>query len=301
MKMIEPLAVTDAVLIATNLIEDDAPVWDVATSYAVDAQVISIATHSVYVSETAANLGNDPDTDDGTNWTRLSATNIWKAFDQLIAGQIENADLISYTLQPAGEVSGIAFFGLDADAIDIEVSLGAASYSFHQDLVNVDDVEGWYSWLFSGFVREREALFLNLPYLGAGTEYKIDITGSGTIKVGQIAAGRTTTIGTTEWGAGIGLNDYSRKDSDVFGNVYIVERGFSRLASFPIGVDAKKARRVQRKMEDFRATPAVWIGDDRAEYALIIYGFYKSYTHVLTIDNWSRALIEVEGLTNGST
>lgn len=296
MKMIEPLAVTDAVLTATNLVEDDAPAWDVATSYAVGAQVISIATHSLYVSEVAANLGNDPDADDGSNWTRLSSTNIWKAFDQLIDDQVENDDLISYTITPTGGVSGISFFGLEADAIDIEVSLGATIYNFHQDLVNLDDVEGWYSWLFSGVVREKEALFLDLPYLGVGTEYKIDITGPGAIKVGQIVAGKITTIGVTEWGAQIGILDYSRKDRDSFGNAFIVERRFSRLASFPISVNAERARRVQRKMEDFRATPAVWIGDDRSEYALIIYGFYKSYTHVLAFDNHSRGLIEVEGL-----
>ena len=296
MKMIEPLAVTDATLIATNLTEDDAPVWDAATTYAVDDQVISIATHSVYVSEVAGNLGIDPDLDDGSIWTRLSATNIWKAFDQLIAGQVENADLISYTLQPNSEVSGIGFFGLDADAIDIEVSLDGVSYSFHQHLVNLDDIEGWSSWFFSGVLREKEALFLDLPYLGVGTEYKIDITGSGAIKVGQIVAGKATTIGTTEWGAQVGIHDYSRKDRDSFGNVFIVERRFSRLASFPVGIDARKTRRIQRKMEDYRATPAVWIGDDRPEYALIIYGFYNNYTHVLAFDNWARAIIDIEGL-----
>ncbi len=295
MKIIEPIELTDTVLTATNLTETDAPEWDIATSYAVDDVVMSLTTHSLYVSEVAGNLANDPDTS-GAIWTRLSATNIWKAFDKLIANQVANDDLISYTLQPAGEVSGIAFFGLDADAIDIEVSLGTTVYSFHQDLVNLDEVDGWYSWLFSGVVREKESLFLDLPYLGAGTEYKIDITGSGAIKVGQIVAGKATIIGTVAWGAQIGILDYSRKDRDGFGNVYIVERRFSRLASFPIGVDATKVRRVQRKMEDFRATPAVWIGDERPEYALIIYGFYKSYTQVLVFEDWSTGLIEVEGL-----
>ena len=298
MKMIEPLGVTDATLIATNLTEDDAPIWDVGVTYAVNDPVISIATHSLYVSEVAGNLGNDPDLDNGANWTRLSSTNIWKAFEHLIASQVAFDDLISYTLQPTSAISGIAFFGLDADAIDIEVKLGAQTHTFHQDLVNHDDIEGWYSWFFSGVLREKEALFLDLPYLGAGTEYKIDISGGGPVKVGQIVAGKVTVIGVTEWGAQIGIHDYSRKDSDNFGNVFLVERGFSRLASFPVGIEARKARQVQRKMEDYRATPAVWIGDDRQEYALIIYGFYKSYTHVLTLDNWSRAMIDVEGLVS---
>ena len=298
MKMIEPFAVTDATLLATNLVEDDAPVWDAATTYAVDDVVMSIATHSLYVSEVAANLGNDPDLGDKTKWTRLSATNIWKAFDQMIANQVGFNDLISYTIQPTSAISGIAFFGLDADAIDIEVKLGAETYTFHQDLVNHDDIEGWYSWFFSGVLREREALFLDLPYLGTGTEYKIDISGGGAVKVGQIVAGETTVIGETGWGAELGIHDYSRKNSDVFGNILLVKRGYSRLASFPVSLDARKARRLQRKMEDYRATPAVWIGDDRPEYGLILYGFYRSYSHALTLDNWSRATIDVEGLTS---
>jgi len=295
MKMITPIDVVEATLIATSVAENDAPAWDVATTYAVNDEVISTATHSHYICVTAGS-GVDPDTDDGSNWVRLGATNRWKAFDKLISDPVTDTGPISYTIQPTSMISGIALFGVDADHVSVTVTLGSRSEVFQKTLVNLDDVEGWHSWLFSGVVREKEALFLDLPYYGSGTEYKIDVTGAGVLQIGQIVLGQAVSIGNTAWGAEIGILDYSRKDRDAYGNAIIVERRFSRLASFPIGVDSRRARRVQRKLEDYRAAPAVWIGDERLEYALMIYGFYKSYSHVLDQDDWSRAVIEVEGL-----
>jgi len=297
MKIIEPLAMTDAQLTASSVTENDAPVWNVATAYAVDDPVISLTTHSVYVCE-IANTGVDPDTDvaDPPNWTRLGATNRWKAFDTLISDPVADASPVSYTITPAQVIAGIAFFGLAADAIKITVSLGATTIVYETDLIDLDEVEGWYSWLFSGVQREEEALFMDIPYLGAGTEYLIEITGSGTLGVGQIVLGKVTDLGITQWGSEIGIIDFSRKENDVYGNALILERRFARLANFPIGIPSTRARRVQRTMEEFRAKPVVWVGDSRPEFALIIYGFYQSYTHVLELEGWSKAIIEVEGL-----
>jgi len=295
MKMIAPITITDATLVSSSVLEADAPVWDIATAYVANDPVISLVTHSQYICATG-NTGIDPDNDSGTNWTRIGATNRWKAFDQLISDPVTNAAAISYTIQPAAAISGIAFFGLAADFITVTVTLGAQSYVFQKNLINVDEIDGWYGWLFSGVVREVEALFLDLPYLGAGTEYLIEVTGPGTVAIGQIILGSASNFGVTHWGAEIGILDFSRKDLDVYGNAIIVKRRNARLATFPIGVDARKARQIQRILEAYRATPAVWIGDDRLEYGLMIYGFYSSYSHVLDQENWSHVLIEVRGL-----
>ena len=297
MKIIEPIEMTDAKLSFASIAEDDAPLWDASTAYVLNDKVISLASHSVYVCE-VGNTGIDPDTDIAAtpNWTRLGATNRWKAFDLLISDPAISANTIVYTVTPDRLVSGIAMFGLVADKVTITVELGAAVLIYVIDLISYDDIDGFYSWLFSGVNKETEALRLDLPYLGAGTSYKVEISGVGSLQVGQIVLGEVVDLGVTPWGSEVGIQDYSRKDRDIYGNAKILERRFSRTASFQIGCDARRVRRVQRKMEQFRATPAVWIGDERAEYALVVFGFYTSYTHVLSHNNWSRAVIEVEGL-----
>lgn len=297
MRIIEPAAMSDAQMTASNIPEDDAPEWDVATAYVLNDQVISLATHSVYVAEIPT-TGVDPDTDtsDPPNWTRLGSTNRWKAFDTLISDPVQAVEVINYTITPDTQIAGLALFGLAADAITVTITLGAVVKAHQIDLINLDDVEGWYTWLFSGVQRESEALFLDLPYLGAGTTYQIAISGSGTVEVGQIIYGVVSRLGVTRWGGGIGILDFSRKERDAYGNALILERRFARLASFPIGMASTLARRTQRKLEKFRAKPVVWVGDERAEFGMIVYGFYRDYTHVLEFEGWSRAIIEVEGL-----
>lgn len=297
MNLLEPISVNDTTLISSNLAETDASEWNIATAYVVDDLVISTTTHSVYQCVTA-HTGDNPDTStaDPANWVRLSATNRWKSFDTLISDPALGTDLISYVIEPESEVIGIALFNLIGATVTVTVTKDASSYVYSQELINYDDVDGWYSWLFSGVAQLREALFVDLPFLGAGTQYQIDISATGPVQVGQIVLGKLTELGVTRWGANIGILDFSRKDRDAYGNAIIVERRFAQTASFPIAVDARRARRVQERIAEFRATPAVWIGDDRTEYALMIYGFLRSYTHVLELDNWSQATIEVEGL-----
>src|SRR6056297_1405470 len=125
MDIIRPVTVDNTILVSSNVTEDDYAEWASGTTYADGDRVIVIGTtHKVYESLVGSNTGNDPTTDDGTNWLELGATNRWKAFDQKISDQVENTTSIEYTFNDTSSyVTSLVLFGLEGTSATVKVTL----------------------------------------------------------------------------------------------------------------------------------------------------------------------------------
>ena len=306
MQAIEPLTITDSLLVSSNIAENDYSEWSSVTTYNLGDRVIVLSTHKVYESASNSNLNNDPTTDTtGTNWFEVSATNRWKAFDRKISEPATNADTIQYVISSGSTiVNSIAFFGLSAVSLQIIVTATVGGvpdtevYNTTYALLDNSNIVDWYTYFFEPVaVRTEELLVVDLPaYTNA--EITININDSGdTVSVGQIVLGSLITLGRTGYGSTIGIEDYSRKDRDAFGNPIIIERAFAQKANYEVAIPTVNARRVQKFLSDYRATPIVWIGNQDFSYGLIVYGFYTQFSINLSTYSTSYATIEVEGLT----
>ena len=104
-------------------------------------------------------------------------------------------------------------------------------------------------------------------------------------------------LGRTVYGTTVGIEDYSRKERDAFGNAIIIERAFAQKADYEVEITTQDTRRVQRFLSNYRATPVVWIGNQDTSYGLIVYGFYTQFSINLATPSISYTTLEVEGLT----
>jgi len=296
MKVIAPITMTDALLVHSNVAESDAPAWDGVTSYDLGAQVMSLASHRVFQAVTGAEAGNDPEVGDLTKWIPVSATNRWKAFDLTIQDQVENPGTITYTITPDSLVTGIAFLGLEA--AEVRVQIVAAGYDKTISLVDDTEVVDWFSfftWDAEQF--DTEALFTGLPGY-SGNEIVITIgDGTGTARVGQIVLGKVVELGVTLDGAAIGITDFSIKEQDDFGNLSLVERGFAAETSFPFKLPTADALRVKRVLTKLRATPSVYFaGEHITHYGATVFGFYEDFEIPLSSGGTSFATLTIKGL-----
>lgn len=106
------------------------------------------------------------------------------------------------------------------------------------------------------------------------------------------------TLGDTQYGASVGIIDYSRKETDAFGVTTFVRRAYSKRMSAKLMLDNVQMNKVQRVLADLRATPCAWIGADDVTYApLVVYGFYKDFSIEVAYPTASYCSLEVEGLT----
>ena len=305
MQLIKPVTVTDSILTATNITEDDYAVWNSGTAYVVGDKAISTVTHRIY--EALINNTNVDPTGTATDpatWLDIGATNRWKAFDQKISDPVTNLNLIEYTLNdPASNVTSVALFGLKGISANVTVTdttVGGDGEVYNQTVSLLDNrnIVDWYTYFFEEQVQREQAQFLDLPpYIGSNVEVTVTSATGDTTELGQLVLGFLSNLGTTSYGTSITIEDYSRKEVDAFGNFIIVQRDFAQLADFDVQFETKNARKIQRTLAEYRAIPIVYVGSEDTSYGTTIYGFYRRFDLTLEGPSLSFGAIEVEGLT----
>lgn len=298
MKIIRPVTIGDSNLVSSNIAETDYGAWNSGTTYALGDKVISTTTHRIYESAQGSNLNHNPTTDDGTWWTNIGATNRWRAFDKVLADQSERTGTITYNILPNNLVNAVALFNVDAATVNIVVDDPIDGEVYNETISMVDNtaVTDWYNYFFEPVARRSEVAKFDLPnYSTANIIITLD-SGASVSKVGEIVLGAQKTLGLTNYGTSVGIQDYSRKERDVFGNAIILERRFSQTVDFDVQVETESVRDVQKTLATFRATPIVFTGSDAATYGDLIYGYYRNFSINISSPSLSDATIEVEGL-----
>lgn len=300
MDIIRPVVVTDAVLDSSNVPENDHAEWSAVTSYTVGNRVILLSTHRIYEA-VGPSTGVNPATDDGTNWLDIGATNRFKAFDQKISDPVVQLDSIQYTLTDDDSIpTAVALFGVKGVSATVKVTDALEGVVFEEtkSLLDSDEVFDWFSYFFEDINFVRTILFTNLPpYRGATVEVTVTQTTGEIAELGQLVFGYLLDLGLTTYGTAISIQDFSRKETDAFGNFIVVERAFSNLVDFDVRLPTQTAGRVRRILADFRATPIVYIGNEDSSFGTVVYGFYRNFDITLDTPSLSFAAIEVEGLS----
>ncbi|PTQ12965.1 hypothetical protein CLG96_02140 [Sphingomonas oleivorans] len=272
LRLLQPATITDAVLISSTIPETDYPVWSNTATYALGARVIKTATHRIYESAAAGNVGNDPAGASGL-WIDIGPTNRWAMFDQAIGSLSASTGSIVVTLDPLAAVNALAL--LDVTAASVRVQ--AAGYDRTQALAASPGM----------------VTFLDLPATtGAIT---VTISGSGTVSAGTLLIGHLVGLGITESSPTAAITDYSRKETDDFGEVTLVERAWAKRMSVRGLIDTAAVDVVAGRIANVRATPALWIGDESLE-SVTVYGFFKDFS-IEVGDATSTLSLSVEGLS----
>lgn len=296
MRIITPVDVTPAILTSSNVPETDYAAWSAATAYAVGAKVTY--NHRNYEA-LVASTGVNPETDasDPPKWLDLGATNRWRMFDDRVSSLTEQAGSISVNLQPGTVINSLALFNLLGRSATVTLT-DPVDGIVYQRIVSLVDagVTDWYEWYFAPIGRQTDFVLLDLPAYGTATLSVVIDNAADTAACGHLVMGRQAEIGVALYGSGVGITDYSRKESDAFGNSMVVERSFSKRAEFDVVVDTPQISRVQRLLAGIRAQPVVWIGAEGYE-STVLFGYYRDFSISISGPNVSDATITVEGLT----
>ena len=301
MKLIKPVVVTDSILVSTTVPENDYAAWSSGTTYAIGNRVIVVSVHKVYESLINANLNNNPVTDDGTKWLEVGATNRWKAFDKKIGDPVVQVTSAQYVLSdPDSNVTAVALFGLQGISANVTVTDAVDGQIYNETISLIDNgnVIDWFTYFFEGQALLEEALFLNIPpYFGSDVQITVTNATGENVNIGQIVFGFLSELGLTTYGTSISIEDYSRKETDTFGNFIIVERAFAQLVDYNVSYPTQNSRKIQSTLAKYRATPIVYIGSEDTAYGTVVYGFYRRFDLTLETPSYSLGAIEVEGLT----
>lgn len=296
MKVIEPITVTDANLTSSTIAEADYPVWSGATAYVIGDR--RIYGHVIYEALTA-NTDKHPN-QNPLDWLNVGATNRWKMFDAKVGTQSTATTSLTVVITP-GSANAVALVNVDAAYADIVMTdpLAGVVYSRTIRLSSTIISSDWYAYFTDPITARTVFTVTNLPlYPSASISITVRKEAGEPVSLGSLVVGMVRQWGIRPsilTGATTGIQDYSRKERDQFGNFLIVERAFAKRARWGIILTHREIDAFQARMAAIRAKPAVFIGSDRLD-STVIYGFYRDFSVVISSSRHAECSIELEGL-----
>ena len=271
-------------------------VYSSGTTYDEDDIVISTTTNHAYQSLSASNVGNS--LSDTAKWLDLGPTNRYKAFDNSNTSQTSNGESITYTISVSGRADAIAFLNIVAAEIQIVMSTAEDGELINEtiNLVTDSGINTWWEYFFEPVSRLGDYVRYELPS-NLNPTFEITITDPGlTPRIGSLLIGQSRDLGDLLHGARLGITDYSRKDTDEFGNSTIIQRAFAKRATLKAIIPNTRVDAIIALLAQYRATACVIVGHD-IYASTYIYGFYKGFEVELAFEEKSYLSIEWEGLT----
>ena len=292
--------ITGSGLVYTTLTESN-PEWSSATTYALGANVV-YGIYGTYKSLQSGNLNHTPPivspfTD--AYWVRTGPTNKMAMFDdQVSSASTGTSDIIFAVVGSA--IDSVALLNIQASKTSIAVTdkdTKALVYHNSQQLSGGESLD-WYGYFFyDADTQKTSSIYLDIPP-AANSLITIKVSGTGTISVGSYINGQIKTLGNTQYGVSAGIIDYSKKETDEFGNTTFIKRNFSKRMNASVSLTNANLNRVQRILYDLRATPVLWLASTDAQFEepLIIFGFYRDFSTEISYPTHSICNLQVEGL-----
>lgn len=297
MQFIRPIAVTPTKLIDSNVPETDYAAWSPTATYAIGNRVM--LDHHNYEALGSVPAGVKPGAEVVTDtnpakWLDLGATNRWKMFDEIVGTATSNLGSVSVTIKPGSAVNSIALFNVQGQSATITMTDPVDGVIYSRTVRLIEPVGNWYDYFFADVDARTSFVILDMPSYGTAN-ITVTITSGAVASVGALVVGKLVPVGITTYGAKVGLDDYSRKERDKFGNLVVVEGAFSDTGDFPVVIETDQVAKVRKQLIDVRAKPVVWIGEETYE-ATIIYGFFKSLDMIYSGPSVSDCQLTIEGL-----
>lgn len=296
MKFIRPAPITDLVLIASSVAEADYAAWNAATTYATGQRVIRTQTHRIYESPAGGNLGKIPESSPAA-WVDIGPTNRWAMFDRALGTRTTAAGALTVTVAP-GFVDSVALLNVSG-ATGVRVTMTSGGVTVYDRTIDMGDaalLTDWFDYFFADLAPRSDVTLTDLPLYGDG-QLTVSLTGPGAVSCGAMVVGQAVEIGRTLRGSRVGIVDYSRKETNAFGVVDVVERAYARRIEVAVWVESGRVDYVAQRLAEVRATPVVWIGADGRYQSLIAYGFCKDWQTVIQYVNASETNLTIESLT----
>jgi hypothetical protein len=222
-------------------------------------------------------------------------------FDASVSTQTRQANNITYTLDPGGVINCVAILNI-TNGSEVTVTMTSASsspqtvYTRTVELGTAPVSSDWWTWFFGIRRQLTQVILTDVPAYSDGV-LTIEILGGSSLAVGVIMFGQQQSFGLgIKYGARVGIQDYSRKETNEFGDVILVRRNFAKRANVDVFLDNSELDAFQNTLSDLRAVPVLWILSQEFE-STTLFGFYKNFDILINYPDHSDCTLEIEGLT----
>ena len=188
--------------------------------------------------------------------------------DQYVSTQTVAAEDVMTFAVTFNRCTAFALLNFKATSIRAVVKDGDGLVMYDRTVNTLKDVDGYWKYYFLPLERIVDQAVTNIPVSPVAT-LEVTLTQEGGPALGQVIAGQAWPIGTTQYNTRLGIRDYSRKDTDEFGNTRLVKRANAKrtsLLAVPAPVPA--GQRAGNPRPDARPSRALARGRQRGHRLL---------------------------------
>ena len=264
------------------------------------AAITTTGTQSGTHTATAATSSPDVNTSGSTpKWLDWSATNRWKMFDAEVNTQTIVTTPLTVVFTP-GAINALALLELSGTSATVTVKSapgGSVVYSATKSL-DGSVITDWYSYFTDPFTLIDSWVMTDIPAY-ASCEVTVSITaGSGNVYCGVMQAGLWYDIGNAQYGANVGIVDYSTKKIDSYGRTVLSVGNYSRRLNATLMMDTASFYKTHKLLVSLRAKPCIWIGSEDSLYTpTVVFGYFKDFSIDVRYPTSVYCSLQVEGLT----
>ena len=171
--------------------------------------------------------------------------------------------------------------------------------TYEEKTVDLNDpfVTDWFEYFFAPIERRR-SLAIDKPTLSIDRA-QITVNNPNTAKVGTALIGDTVNIATATYGTQVAFEDFSRKETNDFGETTLIERASARLLNVPVFLTNDTPAEVIDRIAATRGTAVLWDANEQGSQfdALRTFGFFRDFNMNVNGLEDQTYNIEIRGLT----
>lgn len=275
-----------------------ASAWGPDVVYGLGALTRKDDNHRIYQSLITANKGIDPSISPAGSWLDVAPAARWAALDRKVGTVMGSGGATTLTISVMpGAINALAMLDISAADINIVMSdlAGNPIWSRYVDMAGGPPLVSYYDYFFKTPVRRTALIISDIPPINSSV-ITITLYDPSGPSVGTIGYGMAVDVGLTTYGVQVGIIDYSRKDTDAFGNTIVTKRAYSKRINCKLEIDATLSDEVARYLSSIRSTPVIWAGTDVYD-STIVYGYYKDFGIDVPYPTMHNCSLTIEGLT----
>ena len=303
MNVIEPLNITPAMLVSSNVPEPDPYTGEVAwtaATYTIGERRILAATHRIYECAIAGASTLTPNVD-VARWLDVGPTNRWAMFDTLRNTATKRLGSIVVVIAPGSRVSSYALAGMQAEAAQMAMVSSAATVYNQTDALILRRTATASEYCFGAFAFKKTVSHYDIPRITGGAVTVTISRASGEVQCGALIIGNHTYIGQLQNDVEINALNFSKVERDKFGGLLLKQIRRVPKTNHTINIDPDNLNKLIDLFDRLDAIPAFYSGlDDQTDLsyydALQKLGVYKSISFRLNNVVQTTASLELEEL-----
>ena len=277
-------------LISSNAPIEDYPEWDSSNTYNTGDKVI----HNNKIWESAVDNNNTEPTEDNINWVFISWINPYRCVDEYINTQTESDNDIVMEFSIT-KVNGIALFNVEASSVAMEIFDVDGNLILTKEQSAITGVSNWKDYFFTE-LQYVNKFYSSLPYLYQG-KIRLTIKKAEKARVGMVIIGYLQDLGITLQGINAGIDDYSKKQVDKNGNVYLAKGNYRDTLECKVFLYNTDFSTAKQRLTEIRGEPILWVATEEDTYReLLVYGYYENFSFAINNSITDELSLTLRGL-----